>query len=411
VQENARQRKKLAARPRDELNKTMARALAHKPNQQRSLGAAKAKPTNRTGRRAAATSIREARVKAELDRSARIGGSEDTASGPPPHFVEPMKALAVEAVPAGDWLLEIKFDGYRALAMLGRRERQLWSRNGNSLSENYPEIVEALAKLKTVDTILDGEIVALDEEGRPRFQLLQGLAADPAGRPPIYYYVFDILRVNGKSVMQLPLEERKKKLAVVLKNAPAILKISPVFEEEPAVLLEHARRQGFEGIVAKAKGSLYEAGRRSGAWIKCRLAYDQEFVIAGYTPPNGARPYFGAILVGYYEGDRLLYAGKVGTGFDQNLLRSLYKQFETLKSPTCPFSNLPQPRKPRFGQGMTARAMREVVWLKPKLVGQIRFSEWTRDGALRQPVFLGLRDDKPAKEVVRELSATDSADK
>src|SRR5882724_7120951 len=155
------------------------------------------------------------------------------------------------------------------------------------LSDDYPEIVEALATVKSKDAVIDGEIVALDGQGRPRFQLLQGLG-QTAERPPIFYYVFDLLRLDGKSYLDQPIERRRAVLEKLFKKTSSLLKVSPVFDEKPQVLLEHARKQGFEGIMAKAQHSLYEPGRRSGSWVKCRLSHDQEFVIAGFTPPRGA---------------------------------------------------------------------------------------------------------------------------
>lgn len=322
----------------------------------------------------------------------------------PSTYVEPMKALGVESIPRGPYSYEIKFDGYRALAIFGSGAIGLWSRNANELSDKYPEVTAELKKLKLKDTVLDGEIVALDPEGRPRFQLLQGLGkAD--GRPPLLFYVFDVLRHSGRSYLDQPIEHRREVLAGILPADSPVLRLSPVFDGEPDALLAEVRRQDLEGLVAKELGSRYEAGRRSGTWLKYRLARDQEFVIGGYTPPKGGRHHFGAILVGYHEGKNLLYAGKVGTGFDQTQLGELHRTFDRLATESCPFANLPLTRRPRYGQGMTAAAMREVTWLRPRLVCQIKFSEWTDEGSLRHPVFLGLRKDKAAREVVREIVA------
>ena len=312
-----------------------------------------------------------------------------------------MKALGSEVVPDGRWRCEIKFDGYRALAVLNGGEVELWSRNHKPLDGDYPEIVAALKKLKCRDAILDGEIVALDEAGRSRFQLLQG--RDLGERPPLRYYVFDLPRLNGEELVALPLEERQARLAEWLgTRPPAPLELSPWFDIEPAELLAAAKKQGLEGIIAKRPGSLYEVGRRSGAWLKCKVLGEQEFVVGGFTPPEGSRQHFGAILIGYYAGEKLLYAGKVGTGFNQATLKELHTLFLKRKREACPFANLPLERRPRFGRGMTAAEMRKVVWLKPELVVQIRFAEWTNDGVLRQPVFLGLRKDKAASDVRRE---------
>jgi bifunctional non-homologous end joining protein LigD len=170
----------------------------------------------------------------------------------------------------------------------------------------------------------------------------------------------------------------------------------------PENFLEAAREQGLEGIIAKRPGSFYEPERRSGAWLKCKVHAEQEFVIGGFTAPQRSRPFFGAILVGYYERGRLLYAGKVGTGFDYAQLKSLHAQFLQRTCAECPFANLPMERRPRFSAGMTRTEMRKVTWTKPDLVAQVKFAEWTDDGVLRQPVFLGLRTDKAAKAVHRE---------
>jgi bifunctional non-homologous end joining protein LigD len=312
-----------------------------------------------------------------------------------------MKALGSEVVPDGRWRCEIKFDGYRALAVLDGGRVELWSRNHKPLDADYPEIVAALAKLKCRDAILDGEIVALDEAGRSRFQLLQG--RDLGERPRLRYYVFDLPRLDGEELVELPLEKRQARLEEFLgRKPPAPLELSPWFDIAPANLLAAAKKQGLEGIIAKRPGSRYEIGRRSGAWLKCKVHGEQEFVIAGFTPPEGSRPHFGAILVGYYVEDKLLYAGKVGTGFDHATLKELHALFLRRKREACPFANLPMERRPRFGRGMTAGEMRKVTWLKPELVAQIRFAEWTNDGVLRQPVFLGLRKDKAARDVRRE---------
>lgn len=328
-----------------------------------------------------------------------------TKSREAPRYVEPMKALSADRLSGDNWLLEIKYDGYRALGIRSGQKAELWSRNEKPLTDSYPEISAALSKLKCKDLTIDGEIVAMDKEGRPTFQLLQGRDTGEE-RPPIFYYVFDLLHLNGRSFLQEPIEERKAALERLMKNAPDLIRLSPVFEQSPDVLLEAVRERGLEGIIGKLRGSFYEPGRRSGAWVKRRISVDQEFVIGGYTPPRGGRSHFGALLVGFYEGDSLMYAGKVGTGFNGKLLASLHRQFDPVKTDACPFANLPT-RRPRFGLGMTASAMREVTWLKPELVAQVRFSEWTRDAMLRQPVFLGLREDKRAREVVRE--ATPSA--
>lgn len=314
-----------------------------------------------------------------------------------------MKALSVETVPAGDWHLEIKFDGYRAIAVLNAGKVELWSRNHKPLDE-YPEINDALARLPCASAVLDGEIVALDASGRSRFQLLQGRSLSGV-RPTLVYYVFDLLERDGRSWLGAPIEERQKALAGLVKTSSGALRLSPVFKAAPDALLAAVREQGLEGIIAKAASSVYEPDRRSGAWLKCKVHGEQEFVVGGFTPPKNSRAYFGALLVGYYEGKHLRYAGKVGTGFDYARLRSLSEAMQRRRVDGCPFVDLPTPRRSRFGGGMTAGAMRTVTWVRPELVAQVRFTEWTDDGMLRHPVFLGLRDDKAAGKVVRETSA------
>lgn len=311
-----------------------------------------------------------------------------------------MKALSVETVPAGDWRLEIKLDGYRAVAVVNDARVELWSRNHKSLTADYPEVVTAIAKLPCSNAVLDGEIVALDETGRSRFQLLQ--SRDLRVRPRIVYYVFDLLHRDGASLITAPIEERQAQLNLLVGRKSDVLRVSQVFEAEPEPLLEAARQQGLEGIIAKAAGSAYEPDRRSGTWLKCKVHGEQEFVIGGFTPPKNSRPYFGALLVGYHEGDRLMYAGKVGSGFNFARLKSLHAEFLKRRVEKCPFVNLPTPRTSRFGGGMTAGMMRDVTWVKPDLIAQVRFTEWTGDGMLRHPVFLGLRTDKSAREIVRE---------
>jgi bifunctional non-homologous end joining protein LigD len=319
----------------------------------------------------------------------------------PAKFITPMKALGTEQIPQGPWRCEIKFDGYRAVAVLNDGKVELWSRNHKPLTADYPEIIAALAKLKCRDAALDGEIVALDEHGRSRFQLLQ--ARDLGERPVIVFYLFDLMHLNGHATVNLPLKERQQLLALLLKKPRQPLQLSPWFDDvEAADFLESARERGLEGIIVKRPDSLYEAGQRSGAWLKCKVHEEQEFVIGGFTPPQRSRPHFGAILVGYYEDNWLVYAGKVGTGFNHALLKSLHGEFLKRKRAECPFSNLPMERKPRFGRGMTLGEMKKVTWIKPELVAQVKFAEWTNDGVLRQPVFLGLREDKAAHEVRRE---------
>lgn len=318
-----------------------------------------------------------------------------------PEYTEPMKALAVEAVPEGDWQLELKFDGYRAIALVDGGAVALWSRNRNDLTADYPEVTAALKKLRCRNATLDGELVALDEQGRSSFQLMQQRELR-GRRPAMQYFVFDLLHLDGRDFRRQPLGRRRAALERLLGRGDGTVWPSPVFDVTPAELMDAVREKGMEGIVAKRRGSFYEPGRRSGAWLKCRLAREQEFVIGGFTAPKGSRTHFGSLLIGYYEGERLLCAGKVGSGFDDRLLESLHRKMSALERRDCPFDNLPSAKRSRFGAGLTAAALRDVTWLDPDLVCQVRFTEWTDDGSLRHPVFLDLRDDKRARDVVRE---------
>jgi bifunctional non-homologous end joining protein LigD len=319
-------------------------------------------------------------------------------------FVEPMKARLVERPLPGDWIYEIKLDGFRALAIKNGHEVQLLSRNNKDLGSKFPEVVRAIAKIKAHDAIIDGEIVALEKSGRSSFQLLQAYDLGEA-RPPIIFYAFDLLRLNGKDFQREPLTARKSALEKLLTTLPDGVRFSASLEGDIKNLLEQARKLGLEGLIGKRKNSIYEAGQRSGSWIKLKITLEQEFVIGGFTNPQGSRKFFGALLAGYFEKGKFLFAGKVGTGFNESSLRALYRELEKIRVPNCPFVNLPEAKGSRYSPGLTAAEMRKCHWVQPKLVAQIRYTEWTRDNKLRHPVYLGLREDKSAKEVVREIPA------
>jgi bifunctional non-homologous end joining protein LigD len=317
-----------------------------------------------------------------------------------------MKAKLVDSRPtAGAWIYEIKFDGYRALALRGGNETRILSRSQKDLGKKFPTIAESIAALDVEDAIIDGEIVALDEKGRSSFQLLQGFDMGTE-RPPISFYAFDLLQLNGQDLKRLPIEERKAKLAELLINSTGALRYSISFTKDIDALLEKAKNLGLEGLIGKRAGSQYEVGKRSGAWVKIKLHLEQEFVIGGYTDPDGARKHFGALLVGFYEGKRFKFAGRVGTGFSGKLLTSLSAELNKIRIETCPFFNVPAPGRNRWDQGLTAADMKKSHWVKPKLVCQVKFTEWTRDDRLRQPVFLGLRQDKSASEVIQEKATS-----
>jgi bifunctional non-homologous end joining protein LigD len=325
-----------------------------------------------------------------------------------PRFIEPMKPRLLDEPPtAGDWSYELKFDGIRACAVKDGSKVNLMSRNENELRSRFPEVADAVKKLSIQECVIDGEVVALDEEGRSSFQLLQALEIEDR-KAPVRFYVFDLLQLNGRSLIKLPLIQRKELLAKVCEGVGDPIRYSGEIVGEAKPLLAEVKRRGLEGLIGKQRNSVYEPGRRSGAWIKLKCVNEQEFVIGGYTPPGGTRKYFGAILVGYYKGkrkegdSRLLFAGKVGTGFTEKTLSILYKKFQAERRNDCPFADLPSKQGGKWVQGITPGEMRKCTWIKPVFVCQIKFAEWTRDGKLRQPVFLGLREDKKAGEVTRE---------
>jgi bifunctional non-homologous end joining protein LigD len=311
-------------------------------------------------------------------------------------FIPPMKATLLAKPPAhGEWTYELKFDGYRALALKSGDAARLYSSKEKDFTARYREIADAVAALPAQSAVLDGEIVALDAQGRSSFQLLQALETG-GERPPLAYYVFDLLHLDGADLTGKPLSERRKRLHGLLRDAAEPIRESAEIRGNPNEFLREVRRRGLEGIVGKLRDSVYEPGRRSHAWIKLKCVSEQEMVIGGYTPPEGTRKYFGALLVGYYKGKELRFAGKVGTGFDAGLLKALHARMNPLSRPSSPFANPP-------------REITRCDWVKPKLVCQVRFAEWTRDGKLRHPVFLGLREDKEAREVMRERPGRDGA--
>jgi bifunctional non-homologous end joining protein LigD len=315
-------------------------------------------------------------------------------------FIEPMKALPVTNPPVGDWLYELKFDGYRALAFKSGKEVRLISRNRTNFDNDYPQLIDALKSLTAKSATIDGEIAALDDQGRASFQLLQSYGK--AKKTPLVYYAFDLLFLDGVDLRSRPLVERRERLATLLKKAPPNIRFSEELRGTKEELLQLAQKFHLEGFIAKRPDSLYEAGRRSGAWVKVKLTQQQEFVIGGYTPPDSSRKYFGALLIGYYGSDGPLFAGRVGTGFSEKALETLYGGLQKIARATCPFVNLPEKTPGRWRLGITPAVMKRCHWVEPVLVAQIKFTEWTSDDQLRQPVFLGLRTDKQPNDVVRE---------
>jgi bifunctional non-homologous end joining protein LigD len=314
-----------------------------------------------------------------------------------------MKALPSAHIPTGEgWSFELKLDGVRAIGVRDGNKVQLFSRRPRDITTEYPALVEALRTLPAQRWVMDGEIVALDDEGRSSFQLLQNRNRFESSNTPVVLYLFDLLNLEGRNLTDLPLLKRKEILRELIHGAPKLLRFSETLDAPAKKIWTRILELKLEGIIAKRSDSIYESGRRSGAWLKVKALQQQEFVIGGYTPPEGSRKFFGALIIGYYAGKELKYASKVGTGFDFATLKRLYQLFQKYRIPTCPFADLPTKRIGRFGQGLTASMMKTCIWLKPRFVCQVKFQEWTQDDNLRQPVFLGLREDKLAKEVVRE---------
>ncbi len=313
-------------------------------------------------------------------------------------FLAPMKASVTEPPAPSDprWLYEMKFDGYRGIAVKNGRSVALFSRNRKRLDARFPGIVRAIAALPRTRCVLDGEICALDPRGRSSFQLIQNAEE---GAAPLVYYVFDLLKEGAADLRDLPLAERKDRLATLLGEAGDLgpIRLSASFTRDARAVLARMKAVGAEGAVAKMKESRYETGHRSPNWVKIRFSLQQEFVVGGYTEPRGSRSGFGALLIGYRRGKELVYASKVGTGFTAKTLAETFRLLKARERKACPFAAY-EARRHRWTRGPAAA----THWVKPDLVAQIAFTEWTGDGSVRHPVFLGLRRDKPASQVVRE---------
>ncbi len=308
-----------------------------------------------------------------------------------------MKASVAPSVPVGgEWIFEVKFDGFRCLAVKNGRTVELWSRNKKLLNERFPGVAEAVAKLSAVSCILDGEVCALNARGISSFQLLQNLADSGA---PVVYYVFDLIAEGTRDLGGLPLRERKERLEVVLRKAREPIRLSRSFTGAAKAILGKMEAAGAEGVIAKLNDSTYEAGRRSRSWLKIKFHKGQEFVVVGYTLPRKSRLHFGALLLGYYRDKKLIFAGRVGTGFNQKTLAAIYRKLQSLE---CAEPPLDEVREPSARWRPPGWKPAETRWVRPKLVAQVQFTEWTSDGILRHPSFLGLRDDKNPADVVRE---------
>ena len=348
-------------------------------------------------------------LKKKVASAAKVGNSAvtlpDSLPSGKPRFIDPMKPKLVETPPtSGDWTYELKFDGFRTQTVKNGAKVTLISRNENDLTSKFQEIADALASLPCEEAVIDGEVVAVDAQGRSSFQLLQAYEMENRATP-LYYYVFDLLQLDGKNLTGLPLTTRKEILRQLCRGMGDPVRYSGELGNDARQLLREVQNHGLEGIIGKLTTSKYEIGRRSGSWIKLKVQSEQEFVIGGYTPPAGARKYFGALLVGYYEKNKFLFAGKVGTGFNSKTLAALYEKMRRLATERCPFADLPSKQGGQWVQGITPGMMQKISWVKPELVCQLKFAEWTRDLKLRAPVFLGLRTDKSAREVKREVPA------
>jgi bifunctional non-homologous end joining protein LigD len=326
---------------------------------------------------------------------------------PMPSAIHPMLSETAEkAFDDPAWLFEIKWDGYRAIAFIEKETVRLVSRNQIDLTAKYPELAEIPEYIHAQTAILDGEIVALDENGRASFSLLQqrsgfriaGRRAKPRAEVQTLYYAFDLLYLDGRDWRAVPLDQRKQQLAALIK-AGGVLRYSDHFAEHGIALMAVAREKGLEGIVAKRRDSAYHE-RRTSDWRKIKIRHTIECVIGGYTEPEGSRKHFGSIVLGLYDGkDRLIHVGQAGSGFDEKTLASMARILSPLETKKTPF----------YGE---VEALRRVTWVKPKLVAEIEYAEWT-EGAegsgpkLRAPVFLGLRDDKsPADCKLQEATTT-----
>ena len=307
-----------------------------------------------------------------------------------------MAARVVDSLPEGDdWMYEVKFDGYRALLIKDGRQIRIRSRNDKDLTHTYPSIATAAAKLRADRAMVDGEIVALDANGRPSFQALQHRGAHPGHT--IVFYAFDLLHFNDDDLTSAPLVRRRERLPLVLSDSGILLSIELPGTAQQVVGAVTAL--GLEGVIAKRKSSTYTPGERNNAWVKLKLDRQQEFLIGGYRPgPNG----IDAILVGCYSGTHLCFAAKVRAGFTPHVRRDVFAQLKRLHIGTCPFDDLPSSKASHWGGGVTPEQMKDLQWVKPQLVAQVRFVEWTADGHLRHAAFLGLRSDTPPQQITRE---------
>jgi DNA ligase D-like protein (predicted ligase) len=309
-------------------------------------------------------------------------------------FVETMDCLPVAKLPEKPgWTYEIKLDGYRLEAVKSGGKVTVFSRRHNVLNKKFGYIAEALSKLPD-ETVIDGELVAMDADGRSDFNMLQNFRS---AESRIHYYAFDILMHNGKDVTQLPLSKRRELLAKVTPTNEHVT--LSVVGSSAKTMLDCVKKRGLEGIVAKQAESVYEPGKRSGLWSKFRISLGQEFVVGGYTPGGNG---FDALVIGFYKGKDLMFASRVRAGFVPATRREVFAKIKGLEKAKCPFVNLPEKEPGRWGEGLTAEKMKQCIWLKPETVLRIDFAEWTGADKLRHTKFVAMRDDKDPRKVVRE---------
>jgi len=364
-------------------------------------------PARAVGQQASQSQPPQAEQEKSTDQGSSALSAASASAGPlkrpMPSRIHPMLAESIdEPFDGEDWLFEIKWDGYRAIAFIQQGKTRLVSRNQNDLTPRYPELKDMASSIKASSAILDGEVVALDEDGRASFSLMQQRTGfRPGGRRaatnadvPVLYYAFDLLYLDGYDWRRVPLEERKKKLESLVIQGDAV-RFSDHYETHGKALFEIARKKKLEGILAKKGGSFYEE-RRSREWLKIKIRHRMECVVGGYTEPEGSRAHFGSLVLGLYDKQgNLIHVGQVGSGFDQRLLNEISKLLKNSETKKNPF----------YGE---VEALRQVIWVKPELVAEVEYAEWTEGtvaGAgpkLRAPVFLGLRDDKDPTECVLE---------
>jgi DNA ligase D-like protein (predicted ligase) len=313
-------------------------------------------------------------------------------------FAEPMLLLRTDVLPddAARWAYQLKVDGYRAIAFKANGKVHLRSRNDKDFTARYPGVLRGLAGLPN-ETVVDGELVAFDADGKPSFNALQNLGSSDT---PVAFYVFDVLTLAGRDVKRETLEVRATLLEQkILPKLTEPVRYLGNLDATLADLIASVKAQGFEGLVAKRRDSRYEPGLRSGAWQKMRINRGQEFVIGGYTVGSNT---FDALVFGYYDGDDLIYAARTRNGFTPAVRAQLMRKFRPLETSECPFVNLPEASSGRWGAGLTKAKMADCRWLRPVLVGQFEFLEWTGENHLRHSRFTALREDKNARDVGRE---------